>query len=80
MSAPHATPAARASGERYEVIDLPPGARIFLDNAAVSPVFTLDSSRGVHRLRIEARGHASRLLLLTSSSDHVIDGHLERSH
>src|SRR5581483_9063449 len=64
---------------RVQIIDLPPGARVFLDGNPAQPSFELAGDRVKHRLRLEARGHATRLLLFDATADQTIDGHLDRS-
>src|SRR5581483_8424367 len=64
---------------RVQIIDLPPRARVFLDGNPAQPSFELAGDRVKHRLRLEARGHATRLLLFDATADQTIDGHLDRS-
>jgi serine/threonine-protein kinase len=82
-----ALPPAPADDRPYQLINLPAHARVFLDDAPVNARFTIPpaapnttpntTTDTMHRLRIEARGYATRVMLLGSDSDHVIDGRLD---
>jgi len=56
----------------YSVINLPSGGHLFLDGAEVGSSFDVDPVRA-HRLRIEVRGRAVRLLQLDEHADPIID-------
>jgi serine/threonine-protein kinase len=67
-----------AARVHVRVLDLPPGARVFVDGAPSPATFELDPGGAQHRVRIEARGHATRLLLVDAGAgDQTLDGHLE---
>ena len=62
-----------------QIVDLPPGAQVFLDGTRAQATFDVPGSTAQRRLRLEARGYATRMLLLTPDSDQILDGRLDRS-
>jgi serine/threonine-protein kinase len=72
----HAPPATH-DPRPFSVIDLPPHAHLYLDGAPVTSPFRISDDAGTHRLRIEAHGYATKMLLITADSDHVLDGKLD---
>ena len=75
-SAPAAEPPERV---QVRIAELPRGARVFLDGAASGPSFTVPGSRQPRRLRLDAPGYATKVLLFTPDSDQIIDGRMTRS-
>jgi serine/threonine-protein kinase len=63
----------------YQVINLPVGARVYVDNVPTGDAFDVDPARP-HTFRIELRGKVYRPLVLDEHADPTIDGAPDRKH